>query len=388
MNGAVGDALDLLHGFIEGADDRLVVVAVLDLLLRREADVLNDVLHADKEVAVLVERRLARAVVEVIGQTVGVFGQLAHPVGNELVVLGEEEADILGKGDVDLAGVLFDVGLGGEVCDVEGLEVFFVGFGGELEVGDGLDILFELAVRRVAARKPRPRHIVGDVEVRRVAAPAVPVAAHEGVDEEAVRRPREVLGVFIDGLEDERHLVVLIFVGDGLVAVGVGLGVGDGDAVGGGMELAPALHVRPHAADEVGRGAIADGVVLRFARQLRHGVGVNVDEGRGEGHGLRRALPREGGEPVRRGEVVFREEGVHERVDAREVVLRALLGEGLRLALRERLELMVGREHLGELVRFEETRRRFAAQRVERLGEMRHGDTSRVKDVVSEGIIA
>lgn len=105
VNGAVGDALDLLHGFIEGADDRLVVVAVLDLLLRREADVLNDVLHADKEVAVLVERRLARAVVEVIGQTVGVFGQLAHPVGNELVVLREEEADTLGKGDVDLAGV-------------------------------------------------------------------------------------------------------------------------------------------------------------------------------------------------------------------------------------------------------------------------------------------
>ena len=388
VNGAVGDALDLLHGFIEGADDRLVVVAVLDLLLRREADVLNDVLHADKEVAVLVERRLARAVVEVVGQTVGILRELAHPVRNELVVLREEEADTLGKGDVDLAGVLFDVGLGGEVRDVEGLEVFFVGFGGELEVRDGLDILFELAVRRVAARKPRPRHIVGDVEVRRVAAPAVPVAAHEGIDEEAVRRPGKVLGVFIDGLEDEGHLVVLIFVGDGLVAVGVGLGVGDGDAVGGGMELAPALHVRPHAADEVGRGAVADGVVLRFARQLRHGVGVNVDEGRGEGHGLRRALPREGGEPVRRGEVVFREEGVHERVDAREVVFRALLGEGLRLAQRERLELMVGREHLGELVRFEEARRRFAAQRVERLGEMRHGDTSREEIVVSEGIIA
>lgn len=89
-----------------------------------------------------------------------------------------------------------------------------------------------------------------------------------------------------------------------------------------------------------------------------------------------------------RGEVVLREEGVHERVDAREVVLRALLGEGLRFALRERLELMVGREHLGELVRFEEARRGFAAQRVERLGEMRHGDTSRVKVVVSGGIIA
>ena len=154
------------------------------------------------------------------------------------------------------------------------------------------------------------------------------------------------------------------------------------------MELAPALHVRPHAADEVGRGAVADGVVLRFARQLRHGVGVNVDEGRGEGHGLRRTLPREGGEPVRRGEVVFREEGVHERVDAREVVLRALLGKGLRLALRERLELMVGREHLGELVRFEEARRRFVAQRVEGFGKMRHGDTSREKVVVSGGIIA
>ena len=154
------------------------------------------------------------------------------------------------------------------------------------------------------------------------------------------------------------------------------------------MELAPSLHVRPHAADEVGRGAVADGVVLRFARQLRHGVGVDVDEGRGEGHGLRRALPREGGELVRRGEVVLREERVHERVDAREVVLRALLGKGLRLALRERLELMVGREHLGELVRFEETRRRFAAQRVEGFGEMRHGDTSRVEIVVSERIIA
>lgn len=109
---------------------------------------------------------------------------------------------------------------------------------------------------RVAARKPRPRHVVGDVEVRRVAAPTVPVAAHEGIDEEAVRRPGKVLGVFIDGFEDERHFVVFIFVGDGLVAVGVGLGVGDGDAVGGGMELAPALHVRPHAADEVGRGLL------------------------------------------------------------------------------------------------------------------------------------
>lgn len=49
---------------------------------------------------------------------------------------------------------------------------------------------------------------------------------------------------------------------------------------------------------------------------------------------------------------------------------------------------MVGREHLGELVRFEETRRRFAAQRVEGFGEMRHGDTSRVEIVVSERIIA
>ena len=388
MNGAVGDALNLLHGFIEGADDRLVVVAVLDLLLGGKADVLNDVLHADKEAAVLVERRLARAVVEVIGQTVGIFGQLAHPVGDELVVLGEEEADILGKGDVDLAGVFFDVGLGGEVRDVEGLEVFFVGFGGELEVRDGLDILFELAVRRVAARKPRPRHIVGDVEVRRVAAPAVPVAAHEGIDEEAVRRPREVLGVFIDGLEDERHLVVLIFVDDGLVAVGVGLGVGDGDTVRRGVELAPALHVRPHAADEVGRGAVADGVVLRFARALCHRVGIDVDDRLGKGHGLRLRFLGQRGDPLRRGKVVGGEKGVHERIDAVEVVLCALLGKGLRLGRRKRLELVVGREHIRELVGFKETRRRFAAQRVEGFGKMRHGDTSRVKVVVSGGIIA
>ena len=55
MDGAVGNAFDLLHRLVEGADDGLVIVAVLDLLLGGQADVVDDVIDLDAEAAVFVD---------------------------------------------------------------------------------------------------------------------------------------------------------------------------------------------------------------------------------------------------------------------------------------------------------------------------------------------
>ena len=69
MDGAVGNALDLLYRLVEGADDGLVIVAVLDLLLGGQADVVDDVIDLDAEAAVFVDGGFSGPVEQVEGQT-------------------------------------------------------------------------------------------------------------------------------------------------------------------------------------------------------------------------------------------------------------------------------------------------------------------------------
>ena len=240
--------------------------------------------------------------------------------------------------------------------NVKGLEIFFIGLGGEFYVGNGLDVLFELAVSGVPAGKAGPRHVFRDVEPGAVIPPSVPVAPHQRVDQKPVGGPREVFRVFADRLEDQRHLIVLVAVAHGLVAVGVRLGVCDGDAVGRRMKFPAPLHVGPHAADKIGGGAVAQHIVFRPGK-LGERIGENVHQRFGKGDGLRRGGLHQSGELVRRGEVMGGQKGVHHGINALEIVFGALLGEGFRLRVRQRLQLFVGLTHLLKLVAFQEPRR-------------------------------
>ena len=350
MDGAVGNALDLLYRLVEGADDGFVVVAVLDLLLGGQADVVDDVVDLDAEGAVFVDGGLSGPVEQVEGQTVAVFREVAHPVRDQLVILGQEVAHVLREGDMHLAGVLFDVGLRGEVGDVEGFKVLFEGFGGDLHAGDGLHILFQLAVGGVPAFQPRPRHVFLDGEGGGVVPPVVGVAPHQGVDQQAVGRPAEVFRVGFHRLKDEGHLVILVAVTDVLVAVGVRLIVGDGDAVGRRVELPPPLHVGPHAADEVGGGAVAQNVV--FLHPLCHRGLEDVQQCGGEGHALRRTLRDDGGHGFRVGEGTGLQVGVHNGVDVGKIVGVQLVAELAGVFLLKGLELAVDGQHFLKLLRF------------------------------------
>ena len=370
MDGAVGNALDLLYRLVEGADDGFVVVAVLDLLLGGQADVMDDVVDLDAEGAVFVDGGLSGPVEQVEGQTVAVFREVAHPVRDQLVILGQEVAHVLREGDMHLAGVLFDVGFRGEVGDVEGFKVLFEGFGGDLHAGDGLHILFQLAVGGVPAFQPRPRHVFLDGEGGGVVPPVVGVASHQGVDQQAVGRPAEVFRVGFHRFEDEGHFVILVAVADVLVAVGVRLIVGDGDAVGRRVELSPPLHVGPHAADEVGGGAVAQHVI--FLHPLRHRGLENVQQRGGEGHALRRGFRDDGGHGLRVGEGTGLQVGVHNGVDVGEVVGVQLVAEFAGVFLLKGFELAVDGQHFLKLLRFQKTQR-LTPELVHGRGILRHG---------------
>ena len=227
---------------------------------------MDDVLNFYAEAAVVIDGRFPRAVEEIKRHAVGIFAQMTHPVGDQLVILGQEVAHVLCEGNAHLAGVLFDGCLGRQMGDIKGFKILFEGFRGDLHARDGLHILLDLAVGGVSGAEPRPVHIFLDSKARGAVAPVVAVAAHQGVDQQAVRRPGEIFRVFRDGLKDDGHFVILVAVADVLVAVGVRLGIGHGDAVGGGMKFPAALHIRPDAADEIGGGAVAQHIVFLHPR--------------------------------------------------------------------------------------------------------------------------
>ena len=370
MDGAVGNALDLLHRLVEGTDDGLVIVAVLDLLLGGQADVVDDVVDLDAEGAVFVDGGFSGPVEQVEGQTVAVFREVAHPVRDQLVILGQEVAHVLREGDMHLAGVFFDVGFRGEVGDVEGFKVFFEGFGGDLHAGDGLHVFFQLAVGGVPAFQACPRHVFLDGEGGGVVPPVVGVAPHQGVDQQAVSRPAELFRVGFHRLEDEGHLIVLVAVADVLVAVGVRLIVGDGDAVGCGVELPPPLHVGPNAADEIGGGAVAQNVV--FLHPFRHRGLEGVQQRGGEGHALWRALRDDGGHGFRVGEGTGLQVGVHNGVDVGKIVGVQLVAEFAGVFLLKGFELAVDGQHFLKLLRFQKTQR-LTPELVHGRGILRHG---------------
>ena len=269
-----------------------------------------------------------------------------------------------------LAGVFFDVGFRGEMGDVEGFKVLFEGFGGDLHAGDGLHVFFQLAVGRVPAFQASPRHVFLNGEGSGVVPPVVGIAPHEGVDQQAVGRPAEVLRVGFHRFEDEGHLIVLVAVADVLVAVGIRLIVGDGDAVGRRVELPPPLHVGPHAADEVGGGAVAQNVI--FLHPLRHRGLEDVQQRGGEGHALRRALRDDGGHGFRVGEGAGLQVGVHNGVDVGEVVGVQLVAEFAGVFLLKGLELAVDGQHFLKLLRFQKTQR-LVPELVHGRGILRHG---------------
>ena len=295
---------------------------------------------------------------------------MAHPVRDQLVILGQEVAHVLREGDMHLAGVLFDVGLRGEMGDVEGFKVLFEGFGGDLHAGDGLHIFFQLAVGRIPAFQARPRHVFLDGEGGCVVPPVVGVAPHQGVDQQAVGRPAEVFRVGFHRLKDEGHLIVLVAVADVLVAVGVRLIVGDGDAVGRRVELPPPLHVGPHAADKVGGGAVAQNVV--FLHPLRHRGLEDVQQRGGEGHALRRGFCDDGGHGLRIGEGTGLQVGVHNGVDVGKIVGVQLVAEFAGIFLLKRLELAVDGQHFLKLFRFQKTQR-LVLELIHGRGILRHG---------------
>ena len=82
----------------------------------------------------------------------------------------------------------------------------------------------------------------------------------------------------------------------------------------------------------------------------------------GKRDGLRRGGLHQSGELVRRGEVMGGQKGVHHGINALEIVFGALLGEGFRLRVRQRLQLFVGLTHLLKLVAFQEPRRGLLPQ--------------------------
>ena len=211
---------------------------------------------------------------------------------------------------------------------------------------------------------------VRDVEPGAVIPPSVPVAPHQRVDQKPVGGPREVFRVFADCLEDQRHLIVLVAVADVLVAVGVRLIVGDGDTVGRRVELPPPLHVGPHAADEVGGGAVAQNVI--FLHPLRHRGLEDVQQRGGEGHALRRAFRDDGGHGFRIGEGAGLQVGVHKGVDVGEVVGVQLVAELAGVFLLKGLELAVDGQHFLKLLRFQKTQR-LVPELIHGRGFLRHG---------------
>ena len=372
MDRAARDVLDLLHCLIERADDRLVIVAVFDVLLGRQADVVDDVLNFYAEAAVVIDGRFPRAVEEIKRHAVGIFAQMPHPVGDQLVILGQEVAHVLGEGNAHLAGVLFDGCLGRQMGDVEGFKILFEGFRGDLHARDGLHILLDLAIGGVSGSQTRPVHVLFNGEGRGVVSPVVSVAAHQSVDQQAVRRPGEIFRVFRDGLKDDGHFIILVAVADVLVAVGVRLGIGHGDAVGGGMKFPAALHIRPDAADEIGGGAVAQHIV--FLHPRGDGLIKNIQQRGGERDGLRRADGHRLCHRLRRRQIVCLKITVHQGVNVAEVKDVHLIFELSGVLFFQRLQLIVCIQHFLKLFGFQKTQG-GVLQLLCRFGELGHGAT-------------
>ncbi len=124
MDGAVGNALDLLHRLVEGADDGLVIVAVLDLFLGGQADVVDDVVDLDAEGAVFVDGGFSGPVEQVEGQTVAVFPRGGPSSPGSAGNTGSGSGARSPRRRYGPRRCIFDVGFRGEVGDVEGFKVF------------------------------------------------------------------------------------------------------------------------------------------------------------------------------------------------------------------------------------------------------------------------
>ena len=254
--------------------------------------------------------------------------------------------------------------------DVERLEILLEGFRGDLHPRDGLHVLLQLPVGGVPALEPRPGHVFVDGEMRGVVPPVVHVPPHQGIDQQPVGRPGEVLRVLRHGLEDQRHLIVLVPVADVLVAVGVRLVIGHGDAVGRGVKLPAPLHVGPHAADEVRRRAVAQHVIL--LHPLGHGGLKDLQHPLGEVPALRGRFRHHGGDGLRAAEIVPLQIPVQHGIDLREVIGIHLVLEFPGMLLLQGLQLLIGGQHLLELLRLQKAQGRFLGS-VRTVGGLRHG---------------
>ena len=136
------------------------------------------------------------------------------------------------------------------------------------------------------------------------------------------------------------------------------------------MELPAPLHIGPHAADEVGGGAVAQHVV--FLHPLGHGGLKNLHQRGGQGDGLRLPRLHGGGDGLRGAEVVGLEVAVQQGVDVPEVVGVHLVFEFAGMVFFQGLDLLVGGQHLLELLRLQKALG-SVFQLLKRLGKLGHG---------------
>ena len=118
------------------------------------------------------------------------------------------------------------------------------------------------------------------------------------------------------------------------------------------MELPSPLHVGPHAADEVGGGAVAQDVVFR-------GPGGQVcledfQQGGGEGGGFLVGVRGGPGQVLGGVQGMGFQEFVHDGVDFLEVELRQTALKGPGFVLGQGLQAAVGLEHLLKLAALQE----------------------------------
>ena len=137
------------------------------------------------------------------------------------------------------------------------------------------------------------------------------------------------------------------------------------------MELAPTLHVRPDAADEVGRGAVAQDVVLRHVLLQRRLE--DVHQRQGELHGLRRVFVHGARDGLRRGEIVLLQKCVDHRINAGKIIVVQLAPEDARPGGLLRLDALIGAQHLRELVRLQKAHRLGVFQLFQGFRKLCHG---------------
>ena len=137
------------------------------------------------------------------------------------------------------------------------------------------------------------------------------------------------------------------------------------------MELASALHVRPDAADEVGRGAVAQDVVLRHVLHQRRLE--DVHQCQGKLHGLRRGFVHGARDGLGRGEVVILQKRVDHRVNAGKIIVVQLAPEDTRPGSLLRLDAPIGAQHLRELVRLQKAHRLGVFQLFQGFRKLCHG---------------